>query len=135
MPENILNQKSVVMNKQNDKYTELVNRIKATQVKISEPQKLTEKTMQAVEVLSQRKSHTILRIVSLTSSIAASFFIGLFVFEQFLPQNNAENRISEPIFIEKTTFTDLNALMQQKKERQKKQQTFNSIINKYKTLK
>jgi len=138
------------MNTENDKYTELINQIKATQAKISNPQEFALKIMHSIELLSKEKKHNnILSIISLTSSIAASFFIGLFVFEQFLPPNNTEEYKNSNITsaytlptydknfsIEKaTTFTEFSTLMQTKKERQEKQQAFYSnLINKYKTL-
>ena len=131
------------MNNENEKYTELISQIKATQAKISNPQKLTLQTMQHIENLSTKGKNKTLIFVSWASSIAASLLIGLFVFEQFTLPNNTENITSvytspaheKIVFICKsTTLTDLNEWMQLKKERQKKQQTINSIINKYKTL-
>jgi hypothetical protein len=131
------------MNNENDKYTALISQIKATQVSIPDPQKLTLQMMQRIENLPQKRNNKTLLFVSWASSIAASLLIGLFVFEQFTLSNNTENRTSayissayeKSVFMDKsTTLADLNTWMQLKKERQKKQETINSIINKYKTL-
>ena len=137
------------MNNENSKYTELIDRIKTTQVKFSHPQKLSSKIMLDVEFLSKKKTDSkILRVVSLISSIAAVLLIGLFVFEQFLSSANMEKHkrsniaavyvlyaVNKNTHIEKSTaLNEFNKLIQMKKERQKKRQTFYSIINKYQNL-
>ena len=136
------------MNNENDKYAELINQIKVLQVKLPDSQRLTSKIMDNIELLSKRKTYIkVLNVIIITSSIAASLLIGLFVFEQFLIPNNLEHKkihivstctsttYDKNASIEKqTTLTAFNSLIQLKKERQKKQQAFNSIINKYKIL-
>ena len=121
------------MNSENEKYTALINRIKAEQAQIPDTQRLTQQTMQRIENLPQKKtSNKMFQFVSWTSSIAASLLIGLFVLEQSLPSNNIEyqsNMASVPVLptydkqvlTEKiTVLTQLNALMQLKKEYQQK---------------
>ena len=129
------------------KYTELMNQIKATQPKISDPQRLSSETMQRIEKLPQKKDNNKrLTLVSWTSSIAASLLIGLFVFEQFaVPTRSKFISYATPsdyIFYiseinnmkKQTTMNDFKHLLNSKIDRQKKQQTLNLIINKYKTL-
>jgi hypothetical protein len=132
------------MNSKTDKYTELIERIKATQAKISDPQKLTLKTMHSIELSLQKKSNNkTLSIVSWASSIAASLLIGLFVFEQLTAPTEMAFTSSKimPVYISEdnnmekpTTINDFKQLLNNKIERQKKQQNFNSIINKYKNI-
>jgi hypothetical protein len=133
------------MNTENDKYTELISRIKTSQPILSDPQRLTSTTMQRIELLSKKKSHNrILSIVSITSSIAASLFIGLFVFEQFLPLENSEYEHStvsagyilpvpnKIVYIGKSApLSEFSNLIRTKKEQQI---FYSNIINKYKTL-
>ena len=137
------------MNKKNDKYMELIERIKIIQPKISNPQRLTLKITQSVECLSQKKScNKTLTVIFLVSSIAASFLIGLFVCEQFLSPSKTEYKSSniapvymlpasdKNIYIEKSTaLIEINNWMRSKHERQKRQKSFYSnIISKYKIL-
>ena len=146
MQENILNQKSVIMNSEDKKYNELIHQIKALEVKMPNSQDFTEKTMSAIELLPQKKSsNKFLSILSVTSSMAASFLIGLFVFEQLETPQNIEFTSSKimpvsvsPIYKtngeELLTMNDFNCLLNSIKEQRKKQQSLNLIINKYKTL-
>ena len=137
------------MNNENDKYTELINRIKAEQVKLSNPQALTSRIMRDIELLSKKKIYDkTLRVISLISSFAALLLVGLFVFEQFSHSPNMEeykssNRTVNSVlsnyntngYIENSNdLNELNKLIQIKKERQKRQKTFYLIINKYKIL-
>jgi predicted type IV restriction endonuclease len=97
--------------------------------------------MQRIEKLSKNKNQGKgLRILSLTSSIAASLLIGLFVFEQYFPSINTEDNSSitnlyickSDNYIEKpTALSEFNQLMQMKKERQK---LYANLVNKYKNL-
>jgi hypothetical protein len=131
------------MNAENDTYTELISRIKAAKPILSEPQKFTSATMQRIELLSKKKNHNkILRIISVTSSIAASFLIGLFIFEQSLPLENNQYHSStvtfilpvaeKNVYIEKpTSLNEFNNLIRDKREQQI---FYSNIINKYKTF-
>jgi len=181
------------MNTENEKYTELISRVKHSQPILSEPQRLTSTVMQRIELLPKKKTkqrhcgiphhvrndgnssqrhcgldpqspennafnkemlkqvthdggafkksyNKILPIVSLTSSIAASFLIGFFVFEQFLFMENNEYENSTPILpitaknvsIEKpASLSEFNNLIRAKKEQQI---FYSNIINHYKTF-
>ena len=134
------------MNSEDKKYSELINQIKALEVNLPNPQDFTERTMSAIELLPKKKSsNTFLSIISITSSIAASFLIGLFVFEQFATPQNIEFTSSKimPVSVspisktngeELLTMNDFNIILNSIKEQHKKRQSFNLIINKYKTL-
>jgi hypothetical protein len=123
------------MNTEKDIYSELINRIKVSQPTISDPQGLTSATMQRIEHLSKKKNDSkILHIMSLTSSIAASLLIGLFVFEQFTPPTNTETNTSTAMPVYNVSICSINdyiEFMQIKKERQK---LYSNLINKYKNL-
>jgi len=164
------------MNTENEKYTELISRVKHSQLILSEPQRLTSTVMQRIELLQKKKTsqrhcgldpqspennafnkemlkqvqhdggvfrksyNKILPIISLTSSIAASFLIGFFVFEQFLFMENNEYENSTPILpitaknvsIEKpASLSEFNNLIRAKKEQQI---FYSNIINHYKTF-
>jgi hypothetical protein len=136
------------MNSENGKYTELIDRIKAAQVNLSNPQEFTSKVMQDIERLSKKENHSkMLYIISLTFSIAASLLIGLFVLEQFLLSNIEEHKnlnITEVyvlpvdnknIHSEKSNVVNkFNTLINRNKERQKQQQAIYLKISKYKIL-
>jgi hypothetical protein len=135
------------MKNENEKYEEIVAHIQTLQPIIPDPERLTAKIMQRIEKVPQKKSpNKTLLIVSWTTSIAASFLIGLFLFEQFaLPTNPKFMSSNLPdiythSFLHKntktaTTLTDFNDWIRVKTERQKRQQAFySSVITKYKTF-
>ena len=142
MPENLLNQKSIVMSNKDEKYSEWIHQIKVLEIKLPNSQDFTSKTMSAIELLPKKKnSNKWLNIISLTSSIAASFLVGLFLVEQFVMSPNIEITNSKiiPVSVsyiyeinrEQLTTNDINSLLNSRKEKQK---SLNLIINKYKTL-
>jgi len=133
-----------------DKYTELIDRVKAFQPNMPDSQSSIGHIMQSIEKVSQKKiPNKMLIIVSRISSIAAAFLILLFLFEQFTAPNKKDftssKQIPESIFyiseknnMEKpATMSDFNRLLSLKKERQKKQRDFysnsssNTIIYQY----
>ena len=129
-------------NNNDDKYSELINQIKALEVKLSNPQQLADKTISRIELLEKKKKENkILPLISLISSIAASLLIGLFVFEQyFLPLNMEDKSLNATSFSDKTvyfeksnSFNDFDKCLQIKKSQQKRQSLYTNIINKYKT--
>lgn len=84
------------MNSGKDTYNDILNQIKALQPKIPDSQRLISKTMDSIEIVSKKKSgNKILTILSLSSSIAASLLIGLFLFEMFLLPENKELKSSQ----------------------------------------
>ena len=133
------------MSSENDKYTALIGRIKASQPALSDPQGLVSKTMSRIELLSKKKSpNKVLNIISITSSIAASFLIGLFVFEQFLPMENEEYNRSN-IRTAPTLSVSYDNIQTKKpatwnefydliRTKQQQQAFYTNLINKYKTL-
>jgi hypothetical protein len=131
------------------KYAEIIGKIKELQPSISDPQKLTSKTMNSIELLSKKKNHSqMLTIISWISSIAASFLVGLFLFEYFLSYENVEyknSKISTNYYIpvyeinmdneRSIGWSEINQIILHKNDRQKKLLSFYSnLINKHKTL-
>ena len=137
------------MNNDRDKYTELIDRIKAWQPQIPDSQRLISKTMDNVEMLSKKKKgNKILAVISLASSIAASVLIGLFLFETYSPLQDKEFQSSKTTSVNvmpalmgnmkmenPTTLSDFYKILNTKKQRQQEQRTFYlSLIDKYKNL-
>ncbi|MDR0205745.1 MAG: hypothetical protein LBI45_00565 [Bacteroidales bacterium] len=133
----------------NDLYIELTNKIKNLQPKISDSQILTANIMHNVERLKHKnKYYRILTVTSWSSSIAASLLIALFLFEQFLPQNNTKIENPQILSISTTTvysidinsektatFYDFNQFLRIKKERQQKhRRSYSYIIDKHQNL-
>jgi len=133
------------MNNDKDKYAELVDRIKTLQPQIPDPQRLISKTMDSIEIISKRKDQNkILTFVSISSSIAASFLIGMFLFEMLLLPKNNEFTSSKimPVNItpalegnNPTTLSEFSKILIIRKERQIEQRAlYSNFINKYKIL-
>jgi len=125
----------------NDKYFEILGKIKELKPVISDPQALTEKTMLNIEQMSKRKNgiKTLTHFTRL-SSIAASFLIGLFLFEHFGSNNNPEMNSSETTFYSYISVNNIDTnktlnrsdvfqCIHQKKTLQKKLQTFYSNVS------
>ena len=137
------------MNSENEKYVEIVKRIKGIQPTISDPKGLTSKTMHRIEFMSKRKTHNkVYSIISLTSSIAASFLIGLFLFEFLYMNENVEFQSSKIIsgYVLNRDESDLNfeksiamhefanLLMIKQKQHKKQLSYYSKVINKHKIL-
>ena len=137
------------MNNVEDKYTEIIDRIKVLQPQISDPQRLISKTMDSVEMLSKKKKgNKILTVLSFASSIAASVLIGLFLFETYLPLQDKEIQSSKtasvrvmPALMENMnmensmTLSEINKIINIKKQRRQEQRAlYLSLIDKYKNL-
>ena len=135
------------MNNENDKYIELIRQLKAAQVTLPNPQKLTSRTMLSIEAMSKKKSYIKpLTVIFWTSSIAAALLIGLFLPRKFFSSTNVEHKnlnvspnynlpvVGNNIYSEKSTvFNEFNRLIQLKKERQEAQRSFYlTLINKHK---
>ena len=130
------------MNNDKDKYTKLLDQIKALQPQLSDPQRLMSKTMDSVESLSKKKSgNKILKTISTASSIAASFLIGLFLFEMLFPPKTKEFTSSKimPVYIspafEKNvhiknpmTLSDYSKILSIKTARRQEQRAFYSSL-------
>ena len=132
------------MNNAEDKYTEIIDRIKVLQPQTPDPQRLISKTMDSIEMLSEKKrGNKILTVLSLSSSIAASVLIGLFLFETYSPLQDKELRSSKtasvhvmPAMMQNpTTLSEINKILRVKKQRQQEQRTlYLSLIDKHKNL-
>jgi len=137
------------MNNAEDKYTEIIDQIKALQPQIADPQRLISKTMNRVEMLSKKKrGNKVLAVLSFASSIAASVLIGLFLFETYLPLQDKELQSSKtasvyvaPALMENMnmenplTLSEFNKILNTKKQRRQEQRTlYLSLIDKYKNL-
>ena len=133
------------MNNDKDKYAELIDRMKTLQPQIPDPQRLISKTMDSIEIISKRKDQNkILTFVSISSSIAASFLIGMFLFEMLLLPKNNEFTSSKimPVNImpalegnNPTTLSEFSKILIIRKERQIEQRAlYSNFINKYKIL-
>jgi len=132
------------MNNAEDKYTEIIDQIKVLQPQMPDPQRLISKTMDSIEMLSKKKrGNKALTILSLSSSIAASVLIGLFLFETYSPLQDKELRSSKtasvhvmPAMMQNpTTLSEINKILRVKKQRQQEQRTlYLSLIDKHKNL-
>jgi hypothetical protein len=128
----------------NEKYNELIDRIKGIQPQMNDPQGFTTKTMQRIEFESNKKTpYALLRVITIASSIAASLLIGLFLFEHYsLPEKvnlNHSNYISINVNLPETEgLTSIAAFhhyLSIKKEKQKNYRTlYSNIINKHQIL-
>lgn len=132
------------MNNDKDKYDELISRIKSMQPQIPDSQKLIFKTMDSIERLPKRRNYNkMLTFVSLSSSVAALFLMGIFIFEMHSPPKNeafASSKIA-PV-IEKnrrmenpTTLSEFSKILSIKTARRQEQRAFySSLVNKYKNI-
>jgi len=124
-----------------EKYFEVLGKIRELKPVISDPQALTAKTMVNIEQMSKGKygSKTLTRFTWVTS-IAASFLIGLFLFEHFGSNNNPDINSSETAFYSYISVnnidtnktlnrSDIFQCIHQKKTLQKKLQTFYSNVS------
>ncbi|MCL2313430.1 MAG: hypothetical protein FWC41_13320 [Firmicutes bacterium] len=125
----------------NDKYFEILGKIRELKPVISDSQALTAKTMLNIEQMSKGKygSKTLTRF-NWATSIAASFLLGLFLFEHFGSNNNPETNSSATAFYRYVSGynidtnktlnrSDVFQFIHQKKTLQKKLQTFYSNVS------
>jgi hypothetical protein len=130
----------------NDKYFEFLGKIKELKPVISDSKALTAKTMLHIEQMSKRKNGIkTLTYFTRASSIAASFLIGLFLFEYFGHESDTEIKNSKQkhtnyasIFergIEKTqNRSDINLLITKKiTQKNKLQSMYSNVINEHKS--
>jgi len=124
-----------------EKYFEVLGKIKELKPVISDPQALTAKMMFNIERISKRNvSKKPLLYFTWVTSIAASFLIGLFLFEHFGSNNNPEMNSSGTDFYSYVSVynidtnktlnrSDVFQCIHQKKTLQKKLQTFYSNVS------
>ena len=129
----------------NDKYFEVLGKIKELKPAIPDPQALTAKTMINIERISKRKVRKKpLFYFTWVTSIAASFLLGLFLFEHFEYENDTEIKKSLPtpqsyvsgydVNIEKIqNWNDINYFVHKKiAQKNKLQSMYSTVIYKHK---
>ena len=131
------------------KYDNLINRIKTTSPPLSDPQELSTEIMSIIGKLPNRpKTSIVLKSIALTSSIAATLLLGVFLSEHLIAPaapyteqiNISNNTLYSPVDFNSDRDNDnslshLNNIIREKREQREARETFYAtIINKYQTF-
>ena len=134
------------MKNSDQKYDDLINRIKTVRPTLSDPQGLSAEIMSVIGELPDRtKPNRALKIVALGSSVAAILLFGVFLSEYSIPQttpytkqiNTSNNTFLPSIDInsdrgKENLYDTLNDIVREKREQREAREIFyETIINRH----
>lgn len=125
------------MNNSDQEYDKLIGKIRSMQPVLDEPDKFSKEIMDSIRSSPTIRANRVLKVVSWVSSIAALFLIVLLFSEQPIAEDSTLNNVN-PNYVslsENKSFSkendiedQIDCLIQQKQERQRKREFFYSEI-------